>query len=89
MSITIARNAWVGYSICLCYGGQELHRAMDGRGSDCIKKGLRNRQRKVSIKGGMKEKEGGSFWYEISYCCIFQTTRLVIDELHYANNLAE
>ncbi len=50
----------------MCYRGQELHRAMDGGGSDCIEEGLRNGQRKVNIRGSMKEKAGGSFWYAIS-----------------------
>jgi hypothetical protein len=42
------------FYLFVCYGGQELCRAMDGRGSDCIKEGLRNGRRKVSIKGRMK-----------------------------------
>ncbi len=36
----------------VCYGIQELHRAMDGKGSDCIEKGLHNGRSK---RGGMKE----------------------------------
>ncbi len=81
----------MGRLFCLfvCYGGQELHCAMDGGGSDYIKKGLRNRRRKVNIRGRMKEKEGRSFWYAISCCCSFQFIKLVIDELRCADNLAE
>jgi hypothetical protein len=55
----------MGRLLCLfmCYGGQELHRAMDGGGSDYIEKGLRNGRRKVSIRSNMKEKGmGGSLW---------------------------
>jgi len=51
----------------MCYRGQELHRAMDGGGSDYIEEGLQNGQRKVNIRGNMKEKAGGSFWYAISF----------------------
>ncbi len=54
----------MGKLLCLfvCYGGQELHRAMDGGGSYCIQEGLRNGRRKVSIRGSMKEKGAGSSW---------------------------
>jgi len=62
---------------------------MDGGGSDCIEEGLRNGWRKVSIRGSMKEKGAGSFWYAISCCCNFQTTRLVVDELHCTDNLTK
>jgi hypothetical protein len=51
-----ARNAWVGYYVCLYYGGQKLRYAMDGGGSVCIEEGWRNGRRKVSIRGSMKEK---------------------------------
>jgi hypothetical protein len=53
----------MGRLFCLfvCYGGQELCHTMDGRGSDCIEEGLRNGQRKVNIRGNMKEKGGGFF----------------------------
>jgi hypothetical protein len=34
ISITAARNAWVGNFVCCCV--KELHRAMDGGGMDCI-----------------------------------------------------
>jgi hypothetical protein len=56
------------FYLFVCYGGQELHRAMDGGGSDCIKEGLRNGRRKVSIKGSMKVKVVVIFWYAISSC---------------------
>jgi len=48
----------MGRLFCLfvCYGGQKLRRATDGGGSIYIEKGLRNGQRKVSIRGSMKEK---------------------------------
>jgi hypothetical protein len=50
----------MGRLLCLfvCYGGQELHRAMDGEGSNCIEESLRNGRRKVSIRRSMKEKGG-------------------------------
>jgi len=35
-SITAARNAWVGYYVCLCYGVQESRDAMDGGGGSYI-----------------------------------------------------
>jgi hypothetical protein len=54
--MTAARNAWVGYFVCLCYGRQELRRVMDGGGIDCIEEALRNGWRKVSIRGSLKEK---------------------------------
>ncbi len=38
---------------------------MDGGGSNYIEEGLWNGQRKLSIKGNMKEKDGCSFWYAI------------------------
>jgi hypothetical protein len=60
-SIAAARNAWVGDLVCLCYGEQELRRAMDGGGSNCIEEGLRNRQWEVSIRGSMKER--GSMFF--------------------------
>ncbi len=43
----------MGRLFCLfvCYGGQKLHRAMDGGGSDYIEEGLRNGWRKGSIRG--------------------------------------
>jgi hypothetical protein len=48
----------MGRLFCLfvCYGGQKLHRTMDGGGSVCIKEGLRNGRRKANIRGNMKEK---------------------------------
>ncbi len=51
----------MGRLFCLfvCYGRQELGRAMGGGGSNYIEKGLQNGQKKVSIKGS-------SFWYAIS-----------------------
>ncbi len=74
----------------MCYGGQELHRAMDGGGSDCIEKGLQNGWSKVNIRGSMEER-GEKFFLvcKFSCCCSFQTTRLVVDELCCANDLAE
>ncbi len=61
----------MGRLFCLfvCYGGQELHCAMDGGGSDCIEKGLRNRRRKVSIRGSMKEK-GGRFFLVCNFLIV-------------------
>jgi hypothetical protein len=56
-------------------------------GSNYIEEGLRDGWRKVSIRGSMKEKGTSSFWYAISCCCNFQTTRLVVDELRYIDNL--
>ncbi len=47
------------FYLFVCYGGQELHCAMDGGGSDCIEEGLWNGRKKVSIRGNMKEKGGG------------------------------
>ncbi len=55
-SITIARNAWVDYFVCLCYGGQELCCVMDGGGNNCIEESLWNGRRKVSIRRNTKEK---------------------------------
>jgi hypothetical protein len=40
---------------------------MDGGGNDCIEEGLRNGWRKVNIRGSMKEKARGSFWYAIFF----------------------
>jgi hypothetical protein len=56
----------------LCYGEQELCQAMDGGGSDCIEKGLRNGQWEVSIRGSMKER-GGMFFlvYNFLVDCSF------------------
>jgi hypothetical protein len=42
---------------------------MDGGGSDCIEKGLRNRRRKVSIRGSMKEK-GGRFFLVCNFLIV-------------------
>jgi hypothetical protein len=36
---------------------------MDGGGSVYIEEGLRNEQRKVNIRGGMKEKTAGMFFF--------------------------
>jgi hypothetical protein len=55
------------FYLFVCYGGQELRRAMDGGGSDCIKEGLQNGRRKVNIKGSMKVKVVVIFCYAISY----------------------
>jgi hypothetical protein len=35
---------------------------MDGGGSFCIEEGLQNGQRKVSIRGNIKEKGASSAW---------------------------
>ncbi len=50
----------MGRLFCLfvCYGGQELHRMMDGGGSNYIEENLQNGQRKVSIRRSTKEKSG-------------------------------
>jgi hypothetical protein len=55
---------------------------MDGGGSACIEKGLQNGRRKISIRGNMKEKAG--VLSGMRFLLV-----LVVDELHYANNLAE
>ncbi len=55
------------FYLFVCYGGQELCHAMDGGGNDCIEEGLRNGWRKVNIRGSMKEKARGSFWYAIFF----------------------
>jgi hypothetical protein len=34
------------FCLFVCYGGQELRRAMDGGGSNCIEESLWNEQRK-------------------------------------------
>jgi len=57
-SITATRNAWVGYFVCLCYGGQELRYVMDGGGGNYIENGLAKGTEEVSIRGSMREKEG-------------------------------
>jgi hypothetical protein len=44
------------FCLFMSYDGRELRRAMDGGGSSYIEEGLRNGQRKVSIRGNMKEK---------------------------------
>ncbi len=47
------------FFLFVCYGGQELRRAMDGGRSDYIEEGLWNGRRKVNIRS-MKEKGAGS-----------------------------
>jgi hypothetical protein len=68
----------MGRLFCLfvCYGGHELCRVMDGGGSDYIEEGLRNGRRKVSIRGSMKEKEGG-FFLVCNFFLVFVALRLL------------
>ncbi len=77
-------------SLFVCYGKQELHRAMDGGGNECIEEGLRNGRWEVRIRGNVK-KRGGKFFLvcNFSCCCNFHTTKLVVDELHCADDLAK
>jgi hypothetical protein len=58
LSITVARNAWVGYSVCfcvMCYGVQESRGAMDGGGGSCIEDGLVEGTTEASIKREYEE----------------------------------
>jgi hypothetical protein len=63
---------------------------MDGGGSDCIEESLQNGRWDISIRGNMKE-GGGRFFLVCNFfvVCSFQTIRLVVNELRYANDLAE
>jgi hypothetical protein len=63
---------------------------MDGGGSDCIEKSLRNGRWEVSIRGNMKE-GCGMFFLVCNFfvVCSFQTTKLVVDELRYTNDLVK
>ncbi len=78
ISIIATRNAWVGYSVCLCVmGDKELCRAMEGGGIDWIEKGLRNGRRKVSIKGNMEDK-GRGFFLLCNFFLVFVVLKLLI-----------
>jgi hypothetical protein len=62
-SITIARNAWVGYSVYLCVMEDKNCTAQwMVEGTTELKKVLRNGRRKINMKGSMKEKGAGSSW---------------------------
>ncbi len=61
----------MGRQLCLfvCYGGQELCRTMDGGGSNYIEESLQNGQRKVNIRGSMKEK-GSRFFLVCNFLVV-------------------
>jgi hypothetical protein len=53
---------------------------MDGGGSDCIEKGLRNGPKEVIIRSSVKKNRGRFFLVCMFLVLSFQTTKLVVDK---------